>query len=70
MERRCDVWPLLVGIIGAAALLCGKYWIDAPLLRYASLGLVAGSLFWKNLAQFLARTKVAKSAAPSGAMPR
>jgi hypothetical protein len=47
-RRRRDARPLWVGILGAAALLCGKCFAYGPLLLYAGLGLLAGASFWST----------------------
>jgi hypothetical protein len=46
-----DSRPLVVGILGAAALLSGKYGLEAPLLVYAGVALLTGASFWSNWLQ-------------------
>jgi hypothetical protein len=46
--RSRDPRPLLVGLLGAGALLAGKCLLDAPLLLYAGLGLLVGAFVWSH----------------------
>lgn len=48
-RHRRDPRPLLVGMLGAAALLASKSLMDQPLLMYTGLGLFAGASFWSRL---------------------
>ena len=47
-RRSRDTRPLLVGLLGAAALLGGKCFVDAPMLLYSGLGLLLGASFWSS----------------------
>jgi len=47
-RRSRDARPLLVGMLGAAALLGGRCLTDVPLLLYAGLGLLMWASFWSS----------------------
>ena len=46
-----DPRPLLLGVLGATALLSGKYGLDLPFLVYAGFALLTGASFWSSWPQ-------------------
>ncbi len=63
--RSRDARPLWVGLLGAAALLCGKCLLNVPLLLYAGLGMLIGASFWSSwLKSPWARVSITKQPRP------
>lgn len=50
-RRRGNIRPLLTGVLGALALLGGKYLLDLPYLAYSGLILLIGSSLWSSWPQ-------------------
>jgi hypothetical protein len=46
-----DPRPLLLGVLGAAALLSGKYGLELPFLVYAGFALLTAASFWSSWSQ-------------------